>query len=81
VKTREGKTETREKLRPTGHGFNDYLRINGSPVMARLNTGVAQLVNGITVRTGEYEVREGPNGTGWMHAVSAEVFREFYTPA
>lgn len=63
-----------------------YHRLNGSPVRARLNSGNAYLMEPnpthgqpVMCRPGEWDVREGECGLGWRHAVSPDVFREFYT--
>lgn len=63
-----------------------YHRINGSPVRARLNKSQDYILepnptygHPVMCRNGEWDVREGECGTGWRHAVSPEVFREFYT--
>lgn len=59
-------------------GFLPYTRLNGAPIVARLNRGPAYSVHGVTCHQGEYEVRDGEFGTGWIHTVSPAVFREFY---
>jgi hypothetical protein len=60
-------------------GFLPYMRASGAAVMARLNSlKPYQPCPGVTCRTGEYEVREGELGNGWIHTVSPEVFRDYY---
>lgn len=79
---RRGGTETARGEPLTERGYSGYFRLNGCPVLARLNTmDDYEIEPGVTCRTGEYDVRDGAMGDGFKHAVSVEVFREYYTRA